>query len=145
MTTPSRTPEEPRRSGRGGKGVAPQGPQRSHPGAWKPRPSGRGGRPRVPPWLGQIRVPDLSEPPQNCQEGSHFLYGGSRSRRTNNSDPPFYSQAVGKNEGLRTHIRRTKTPDFVHVYCGISPMNRVFFPTSTVSLIYATQARRVFQ
>jgi hypothetical protein len=25
--------------------VAPQGPQRSHPGAWKPRPSGRGGRP----------------------------------------------------------------------------------------------------
>src|SRR5262249_45498248 len=43
---PSRTPEEPRRSGRGGKGVAPQGPQRSHPGAWKPRPSGRGGRPR---------------------------------------------------------------------------------------------------
>src|SRR5215510_1310702 len=52
--------------------------------------------PCVPPCLGQIRVPYLSEPPQDCQEGSHFLYGGSRSRRTNNSDPPFYSQAVGK-------------------------------------------------
>ena len=25
--------------------MAPQGPQRSHSGAWKPRPSGRGGRP----------------------------------------------------------------------------------------------------
>src|SRR5215475_1362409 len=39
---------------------------------------------------GKIRVPYLSEPPQDCQEGSHFLYGGSRSRRTNNNDPPFY-------------------------------------------------------
>src|SRR2546423_6813001 len=45
LLDPPRTPEEPRRSGRGGKGVAPAGPQRSHPGAWKPRPSGRGGRP----------------------------------------------------------------------------------------------------
>src|SRR5262249_29984418 len=52
--------------------------------------------PCVPPWLGKRRVPYLSEPPQDCQAGSHFLYGGSRSRRTNNNDPSFYSQAVGK-------------------------------------------------
>src|SRR4029450_8333891 len=48
-------------------------------------------------------------------------------------------------EGLHPYIRWTKTPDFVHVYCGISPMSRVFFLTSAVRLVYATQARRVFQ
>src|SRR5215475_7554336 len=29
--------------------------------------------PCVPPWLGKIRVPYLSEPHPDCQEGSHFL------------------------------------------------------------------------
>ena len=57
----------------------------------------------------------------------------------------FAVNSEEENEGLRRHIRRTKTPDFVHVYRGILSMNRVFFPTSVVSLVYATQARRVFQ
>ena len=52
---------------------------------------------------------------------------------------------VEENEGLHPHIRGTKTPDFVHVYRGISPMNRVFFPTSAVCLVRPPQARRVFQ
>jgi hypothetical protein len=47
-------------------------------------------------------------------------------------------------EGLHPHMRWTKTPDFVHVYRGISPMNRVFFLTSAVCLVRLTQARRVF-
>jgi hypothetical protein len=33
-------------------------------------------------------------------------------------------------EGLRPHILGTKTPDFVHVYRGLSLMNKVFFHTS---------------
>jgi hypothetical protein len=37
---------------------------------------------------------------------------------------------VEKNEGLHPYIRWTKTPDFVHVYCGISPMSRVFLSVS---------------
>jgi hypothetical protein len=49
-----------------------------------------------------------------------------------------------ENEGLRPHLWWTKTPDFVHVYRGISPTNRGFFPTSTVCLLHLTQARRVF-
>ena len=57
----------------------------------------------------------------------------------------FTVEGEEKNEGLRPHIRRTKTPDFVHVYCGILPMNRVFFLASAVSLAYAPQAGRVFQ
>jgi hypothetical protein len=52
---------------------------------------------------------------------------------------------VGKNEGLRPHILGTKTPDFAHVCCGISPMNKVFFPTSAACLVCPTQVRRVFQ
>src|SRR5262249_31056854 len=52
--------------------------------------------PCVPPWLGKIRVPDLSEPHSDCQEGSHFLYGGSCSRRTNNNDPPFTVKLWGR-------------------------------------------------
>src|SRR5262249_41492677 len=46
----------------------------------------------------------------------------------------FMVEGEEKNEGLRPHIRWTKIPDFVHVYCGISPMNRVYFPTSAVCL-----------
>ena len=57
----------------------------------------------------------------------------------------FAVNSEEENEGLRPHIRRTKTPDFVHVYCGILPMNRVFFLASAVSLAYAPQAGRVFQ
>jgi hypothetical protein len=45
-----------------------------------------------------------------------------------NNDPSFYSQGEEKNEGLRPHIQWMKTPDFAHVYCGVSPINRVFFP-----------------
>jgi hypothetical protein len=37
---------------------------------------------------------------------------------------------VEENKGFRSHLRLTKTPYFVNVYRGISPMNRVFFPTS---------------
>jgi hypothetical protein len=48
-------------------------------------------------------------------------------------------------EGLYPHIRWTKTPDFVRVYRGILPMNRVFFFTSALCLVRHTQARRVFQ
>src|SRR5215510_12043860 len=33
--------------------------------------------PYVPPWVGKRRVPDLSEPHPDCQEGSHFFSGGS--------------------------------------------------------------------
>src|SRR5262249_13887571 len=33
--------------------------------------------PCVPPWLGKIQVPYLSEPHPDCQEGSHFFSGGS--------------------------------------------------------------------
>ena len=50
-----------------------------------------------------------------------------------------------ENEGLRPHILGTKTPDFVQVYRGVSPMNRVFFPTSAACLVRPTKARRVFQ
>jgi|RhiMetStandDraft_8_1073273.scaffolds.fasta_scaffold43030_1 hypothetical protein len=50
-----------------------------------------------------------------------------------------------ENEGLRLHIQWTKTPDFVHVYRGIFPMNRVFFLISTLCLVRHTQARRVFE
>jgi Transposase domain (DUF772) len=52
---------------------------------------------------------------------------------------------VGENEGLHPHIRWTKTPDFVYVYHGISPMNRVFILTFAVCLATPTQARKVFQ
>jgi hypothetical protein len=54
-------------------------------------------------------------------------------------------KTVEENEGLCPHIQWTKTPDFVHVYRGISPINRVFFSTSAVCLVRATQAWRVFQ
>jgi len=47
--------------------------------------------------------------------------------------------------GLHPHIRWAKTPDFVHVYRGISPMNRVFFHTATVSLVRPASTRRAFQ
>src|SRR5262249_15369732 len=33
--------------------------------------------PCVPPWVGKIQVPYLSEPHQDCQEGSRFFCGGS--------------------------------------------------------------------
>src|SRR5262245_63528928 len=33
--------------------------------------------PCVPPWLGKRRVPYLSEPHPDCQEGSQFFCGGS--------------------------------------------------------------------
>jgi hypothetical protein len=55
---------------------------------------------------------------------------GSRSRRTKNNAPWMNGQAVERNEGLRPHILGTKTSDFVHVYRGISPTNRVFFHIS---------------
>jgi len=48
-------------------------------------------------------------------------------------------------EGLHPHIRRTKSPDFVHVYRGILPMTRVFFLASVLCLVRPTQARRVLQ
>ena len=70
---------------------------------------------------------------------------GSRSRRTKNNAPSVNEQTGEENEGLHPHIRRTKTPDFVHIYRGILPMNRVFFPTYAVCLLRLTQARRVFQ
>src|SRR5215471_8016234 len=54
---------------------------------------------------------------------------GSRSRRTKNNALMGNGQAVEKNDGHYPHIRWTKIPDFVHVYCGISSINRVFFPT----------------
>jgi hypothetical protein len=57
----------------------------------------------------------------------------------------FTGHREGKNEGLRPHIRWTKTLDFVYVYRGISPMNRVFFPTSAVCPVHPTQAMGVFQ
>src|SRR5262249_14539185 len=41
----------------------------------------------------------------------------------------FTVEGEEKNEGLRPHIPWTKTPDFVHVYRGISPTNRLFFHT----------------
>jgi hypothetical protein len=43
-----------------------------------------------------------------------------------------------ENEGLRPHILVAKTPDFAHVYCGISPTNKVFFLTSAVCLVCLT-------
>src|SRR6266446_10730338 len=39
-------------------------------------------------------------------------------------------KTVEENEGLYPHIRWTKTSDFVHVYRGILPINKVFFLTS---------------
>src|SRR5215472_6374956 len=54
---------------------------------------------------------------------------GSRSKRTKNNAPLVNGQAVEENEGHHPHIRWTKIPDFVHVYCGISSINKVFFPT----------------
>src|SRR5712691_5804307 len=70
---------------------------------------------------------------------------GSLSNGTKNNAPLVNGQAVEKNEGLRPHIRGTKTPDFVHVYRGISPRNMVFFPTSAAWLARPTQAGRVSQ
>ena len=57
----------------------------------------------------------------------------------------FTVEGEEKTEGLHPHIRWTKTLDFVHVYRGISPMNRVFFLTSAVCLVSPTPARRVVQ
>ena len=57
----------------------------------------------------------------------------------------FMVEGEEKNEGLYPHIRWTKTSDFVRVYRGILPMNRVFFLTSALCLVRHTQARRVFQ
>jgi hypothetical protein len=54
-------------------------------------------------------------------------------------------KTVEQNEGLDPHMRWTKIPDCVHVYRGISPMNRVFFHASAVCLIRPTQARRIFK
>jgi|RhiMetdeSRZDD1v2_1073273.scaffolds.fasta_scaffold21842_2 hypothetical protein len=70
---------------------------------------------------------------------------GSRSRRTQNNDPSFYSQGEEKNEGLHPHIWWTKIPDFVHVYRSILPMNWVFFLTAGLCLVRHTQASRVLQ
>ena len=53
---------------------------------------------------------------------------GSRSRRT--TIRTFTVEGEEKNEGHRPHIWWTKTPDFVHVYRGISSMNRVFLGVS---------------
>src|SRR5262249_61016633 len=36
---------------------------------------------------------------------------------------------VDGKQGHHAHIRWTKIPDLVHVYCGISSIRRVFFPT----------------
>jgi len=58
--------------------------------------------------------------------------------RTKNNAPLVNGQAVEKNEGHRPHIWWMETPGFVHVYRGILPMNRVFFPTSAVCLIRPT-------
>jgi hypothetical protein len=74
-----------------------------------------------------------------------FLHWGSRSKRTKNNALLMNGQTVEKNEGLHPPIRGTKISDFVHVYRGISPVNRVFFPTSAVCLLRLTQAKRVFQ
>src|SRR5262250_2612199 len=52
---------------------------------------------------------------------------------------------VEGNEGLHPHIRWTKTPDFIHAYRGILPMNRVFFLTSVVCPVRSTQAGRASQ
>jgi len=52
---------------------------------------------------------------------------------------------VEQNEGLHPYIRWTKTPDFIHGYRGILPMNKVFFLTSAVCLVRPTKAKRVFQ
>ena len=57
----------------------------------------------------------------------------------------FTVEGEEKNEGLRPRIRWTKTPDFVHVYRGISSINRVFFLTSAVCPVRPTQGRKVFQ
>jgi hypothetical protein len=57
----------------------------------------------------------------------------------------FTVEGEEKNEGLHPHIRWTKTPNFVYVYCGMLPMNRVFFLTSALCLVRPTQARRVLQ
>jgi hypothetical protein len=40
----------------------------------------------------------------------------------------FTVEGEEKNEGLHPHIRWTKTPDFIHVYRGILPMNGGFLP-----------------
>jgi hypothetical protein len=48
---------------------------------------------------------------------------GCRSKSAKNNDPCVIRQFVEKNEGLRPHIRWTKTPDFVRVYRGISLLN----------------------
>src|SRR5262249_43704539 len=71
--------------------------------------------------------------------------GGSRSKRTKNNAPLVHGQAVEENEGLRPHIRWTKTPDFVHVYRGISSMNRVFFPTSATCLVRPPKSGESFK
>ena len=74
------------------------------------------------------------------------LVGYSASNFAGAANAPLVnSQTVEENEGLHPHIRWTKTPDFVHVYRGILPMNRVFFLTAALCLVRHTQARRVFQ
>ena len=57
----------------------------------------------------------------------------------------FMVKSEEEKDRLRPHIWWTKIPDFVHVYRGISLMDRVFFPTSAVCLVHPSQARRVFQ
>src|SRR4030095_709568 len=62
--------------------------------------------PCVPPWEGQRRVPDLSEPHPDCQEGSHFFSGGSTARGP--------SPRGGRSEDVwcsdRTCVRRPQQP-----------------------------------
>jgi hypothetical protein len=53
----------------------------------------------------------------------------------------FVGNGEEENEGLHSHIRWTKTPDFIHVYRGILPMNRVFFLTSVVCLLRSAQVK----
>ena len=50
----------------------------------------------------------------------------------------------GNGHSYRNHDQQYP-PYFVHVYRGISPRNKVFFPTSAAWLVGLTQARRVFQ
>ena len=80
-----------------------------------------------------------------CMQHHAQPYRGCRSRRTKNNDPSSTANVVEENEGLHPHIRRTKTPNFVHVYCSILPMNRVFFLASALCLVRPTLASTVLQ
>src|SRR5215831_13580789 len=106
--------------------------------------SRRGGHPHV---ACRVPRPVLRGTPGSSPRPTHPLSPrrGSRSRRTKNNAPVVNGQDVEQNEGLHPHIWWTKTIDFVHVYRGILPMNRVFFPTSAVCLGCPIQTSRAFQ